>query len=210
MGKWISAFNIDDEDILRDIVMQAGCQFIGVKRHFEDEEPLVYFNIPGGSTKTLPVSQVTLENVQKKCLAQLRSADKQSCHCCGGCQNFQIDLQGIICVKANDVIAAHSEIDLDNWMQNFMQENGCDLFESSYGEKKPVMTKRAEGSRTLNVGNEEFEIVPKYEASEDALSMVGYDILLRNVLWGSIKTRQTLNDNILQMAIYKSLQERFQ
>jgi len=152
-------YRLEDEDRLKAIVEEAGGIFLGVNKVSETEEPWVWFNDASGSTRILPVSEVTLENVRTRLGAGtsgkrlppqisfkkkswIRTADTpEDFHGCAGCHHLNLDLAGTICAKAEEVMVQHGEIKLQEWLENFMQNNACELFESSVGEKKPVMHK---------------------------------------------------------------------
>ena len=56
-----------EEATLRTIVEKAGGKWVGIQdRSILNQEPLVLFNNPQGSTLALPVSQLTEESVRKR------------------------------------------------------------------------------------------------------------------------------------------------
>jgi hypothetical protein len=59
---------------------------------------------------------------------------------CGGCRHFIVNIAQPYCDVQSDVIAKHGEILFEQWFSNWIKDNECELFISSVGEKKPVIT----------------------------------------------------------------------
>ena len=53
------------QEELEKIVTDCGCQFLGIKEHFPEDGPLLYFNTPSGSTKTVKLRGKSLDEIKK-------------------------------------------------------------------------------------------------------------------------------------------------
>jgi len=126
------------QEELEKIVTDCGCQFLGIKEHFPEDGPLLYFNTPSGSTKTVKLRGKSLDEIKKniegKTVFSALLKEAQA-HACVACKNFLIDATGGHCLKELEAKEKYGDLLFAEWLENYLKDNECGFFEPGGGRK---------------------------------------------------------------------------